>query len=73
MGAYTGLSVSGEARRTLSMSGLKDWVRISMCCPICKGSGQLEGKECERCFGARLIGFMGTLEEAKEWLNGINT
>ena len=53
------------------MSGLRDWCRISMGCPVCNGTGQLEGKECGRCFGARLIGFLGTLEEAKEWLNAI--
>lgn len=55
------------------MAGIRDWVRISMSCPACNGSGQLDGKECERCYGARLIGFFGTLKEAKEWLNGLNT
>ena len=54
------------------MAGLlRDWVRISMNCPKCNGTGQLEGKECDRCGGARLIGFLGTLEEAKEWLNAL--
>lgn len=48
---------------------LRDWCRISMNCPVCNGTGQLEGKECTKCFGVRLIGFMGTLKEAREWLD----
>jgi hypothetical protein len=39
-----------------------------MSCPVCNGVGALDRRECPQCCGGRIIGMVGTLDEAEEYL-----
>lgn len=46
----------------------RDSARIIITCPVCKGTGRVDGKHCPECAGVREIGRIGTFAEVAEFV-----